>query len=300
MGTLATESYIRLVNRATHAHCDQDYLDYIVFNDSSVPDRTAYILGESDENPFPVLADDIEKATAMGASFIVLTCNTAHYFYDDFQALTTVPILHMPRGAVARMAQRYPKDRFPRVGFLGTVGSRKSGVYKRAVEEAGYTFVEPTDELQARITSLIYDDVKGSGELNLERYESVLRDMLDPAGPCACDTLILGCTELSVLNEAFPLPQLPVIDAQAVLVDDKTRLWVASHCLGSHPQSVLHGRCTPHVWRHRPMLFRFVTSFRFPKPFPHPPVRWHPPPHPFHPHRRLLKRNRPDRRCRNR
>ena len=113
MGTLATESYIRLVNRATHAHCDQDYLDYIVFNDSSVPDRTAYILGESDENPFPVLADDIEKATAMGASFIVLTCNTAHYFYDDFQALTTVPILHMPRGAVARMAQRYPKDRFP-------------------------------------------------------------------------------------------------------------------------------------------------------------------------------------------
>ena len=201
MGTLATESYIRLVNRATHAHCDQDYLDYIVFNDSSVPDRTAYILGESDENPFPVLADDIEKATAMGASFIVLTCNTAHYFYDDFQALTTVPILHMPRGAVARMAQRYPKDRFPRVGFLGTVGSRKSGVYKRAVEEAGYTFVEPTDELQARITSLIYDDVKGSG-------------------PCACDTLILGCTELSVLNEAFPLPQLPVIDAQAVLVED--------------------------------------------------------------------------------
>ena len=74
--------------------------------------------------------------------------------------------------------------------------------------------------MQARITSLIYDDVKGSGELNLERYESVLRDMLDPAGPCACDTLILGCTELSVLNEAFPLPQLPGIGAPAVLVED--------------------------------------------------------------------------------
>ena len=194
MGTLATESYIRLVNRATHAHCDQDYLDYIVFNDSSVPDRTAYILGESDENPFPVLADDIEKATAMGASFIVLTCNTAHYFYDDFQALTTVPILHMPRGAVARVAQNVAAEsvRFPRVGFLGTVGSRKSGVYKRAVEEGpGYTFVEPTDELQARITSLIYDDVKGSGELNLERYESVLRDMLESGRPLrGADTLI--------------------------------------------------------------------------------------------------------------
>lgn len=219
MGTLATESYIRLVNAATHAHSDQEYLDYVVFNDASVPDRTAFIVGESDDDPFPVIADDIDKASAMGASFIVLTCNTAHYFHDRFQALTDVPILHMPREAVKRLSQLYPAGRTTRVGFLGTVGSRASGVYKHAVEEAGYTFVEPDDALQTRITSLIYDDVKGSGELNLSRYESVLRDMLDPAGPCACDALILGCTELSVLNEAFPLPQLPVIDAQAVLVD---------------------------------------------------------------------------------
>ena len=45
MGTLATESYIRLVNAATHAHSDQEYLDYVVFNDASVPGRTAFIVG---------------------------------------------------------------------------------------------------------------------------------------------------------------------------------------------------------------------------------------------------------------
>ena len=174
MGTLATESYIRLVNRETHAHSDQEFLDYVVFNDAAVPDRTAFIIGQSDDDPFPIIADDIDKATAMGAS----------------------------------------------VGFLGTMGSRASGVYRQAVEEAGYTFVEPDDELQERITSLIYDDVKGTGDLNLQRYESVLQAMLDPAGTCRCDTLMLGCTELSVLNEAFPLPQLPIIDAQAVLVED--------------------------------------------------------------------------------
>ena len=37
MGTLATESYIRLVNRETHAHSDQEFLDYVVFNDAAVP-----------------------------------------------------------------------------------------------------------------------------------------------------------------------------------------------------------------------------------------------------------------------
>lgn len=220
MGSLATESFVRLVNQRVHAGNDQEFLDYVVFNDAAVPDRTAFITGVSDDDPFPVIADDIAKATAIGARFIVLTCNTAHYFWEHFQALTPVPIFHMPRGAVARLETRYPVARFPRVGFLGTVGSRASGVYRAAVEEAGYEFVEPDDTLQERITSLIYDDVKGSGELNLERYESVLRDMLDPAGACHCDALILGCTELSVLAEAFPMPQLPLVDAQAVLVDN--------------------------------------------------------------------------------
>ena len=53
MGTLATESFIRLVNRAVPTHTDQDFLDYVVFNDASVPDRTAFILGRSDERPVP-------------------------------------------------------------------------------------------------------------------------------------------------------------------------------------------------------------------------------------------------------
>ena len=37
MGTLATESYIRLVNRETYAHSDQEFLDYVVFNDAPCP-----------------------------------------------------------------------------------------------------------------------------------------------------------------------------------------------------------------------------------------------------------------------
>lgn len=219
MGTLATESYIHLLNQQTHAHKDQEFLDYVVFNDASVPDRTAFITGNSSEDPFPVLADDIDHATRMGASFIVLTCNTAHYFYDRFQQTTSVPILHMPRAAVQRVVDCYPLAQYQRIGFLGTVGSRRAGVYRTAVEEAGYTFVEPDQALQDRITSLIYDDVKGSNGLDRSRYESVLSDMLDPQGKFACDVLILGCTELSVLNEAFPHAKAPIIDAQAVLVD---------------------------------------------------------------------------------
>ncbi|OTA26784.1 aspartate racemase [Alloscardovia macacae] len=224
MGTLATESYIRVLNARTEAAKDQDYLDYLVFNDASVPDRTAFITQKSEEDPFPVIADDIQKATAVGASFLVLTCNTAHYFYDRFQALTDVPVLHMPKLAVEKLAEKYPAERFHRVGLLATVGTRTAGAYQKAIEDAGYTYVEPSDELQAAITRLIYDDVKDAGRLDEQAYRAVLDAFLNPSGAYRCDALILGCTELSVLNEAFPLPELPVIDAQSELVDESIRL----------------------------------------------------------------------------
>ena len=40
---------------------DQEYLNYVLFNHATVPDRTAYILDRSEENPMPFLLDDIEN-----------------------------------------------------------------------------------------------------------------------------------------------------------------------------------------------------------------------------------------------
>jgi aspartate racemase len=222
MGTLATESYIRLVDKLTEAHNDQEYLNYVVFNDASVPDRTSFMLGRSQEDPFPVVADDVAKATAIGASFITMPCNTAHFMIDRLQKLTDVPIVNMLTGATERMEGLYPVDTHPRVGFMGTEGSRASGLYQQKIEAAGYTFVVPGDELQARIHSLIYDDVKRGGPLDFDRYRSVLDTFLKPEaeGGYGCDVVVLGCTELSVLNEVFFLPDLPIIDAQRILAED--------------------------------------------------------------------------------
>lgn len=49
MGTMATESFVRLINHRTKATKDQEYLNYVLFNHATVPDRTAYILDRSEE-----------------------------------------------------------------------------------------------------------------------------------------------------------------------------------------------------------------------------------------------------------
>lgn len=213
MGTLATESFVRVLDRMTGAHRDQDFLDYVVFNHATVPDRTEFILGRSKDDPFPYLAEDVRQATAMGASFMVMACNTAHQILPRLQALTPVPILSMPQATIDWADRHYPAKSHPRMGYMGTEGSRHAAIYQGPADSAGYQLVDPDPVLQDRVSGLIYDDVK-EGRLDRDRYLGVLGTFLNDY---RCDSVLLGCTELSVLNEAYPMPQLPIVDSQAVL-----------------------------------------------------------------------------------
>ena len=51
VGPQATAYFLDMVVRLTDAARDQDHLDMVVLNHASIPDRTAFILGESDEDP---------------------------------------------------------------------------------------------------------------------------------------------------------------------------------------------------------------------------------------------------------
>lgn len=74
MGTQATESYIHYLNLNTNAKSDQEYLDYILVNHASVPDRTDYILDSTKPNPFLPLKEDIIQQSKLKPKFFTLPC----------------------------------------------------------------------------------------------------------------------------------------------------------------------------------------------------------------------------------
>ncbi|GCF94475.1 aspartate racemase [Enterococcus florum] len=214
MGTMATESFVRLINHRIKAHKDQDYLNYVLFNHATVPDRTAFILNEKAKNPLPYLLDDIEKQNLLQPSFIVLTCNTAHYFFEQLQAKTAIPILHMPREAALKLKERSQAGE--KVAFLGTAGSVKAGVYKKELETQGFEVIYPDEEIQDKVNYLIYHDVKENDYINSALYLEILSDVFDGLG---CNHAVLGCTELSLVQEHTKDNPYSVIDAQSILAD---------------------------------------------------------------------------------
>ncbi len=213
MGTMATESFVRLINHRTKASKDQEYLNYVLFNHATVPDRTAYILDREQESPMPYLLDDVEKKNLLKPNFIVLTCNTAHYFFDELQAATEIPILHMPREAANELVRQNTTGK---VAILGTEGSMKAGIYEKEVRQLGFEAVIPDAQLQAKINHLIYHDIKESDYLNKELYYEILAEAV---ARFDCEKIILGCTELSLMQEYVGENEYPVIDAQSILAD---------------------------------------------------------------------------------
>ncbi|MEG0293848.1 amino acid racemase [Enterococcus sp.] len=212
MGTMATESFIHLLNKRVHAKKDQDYLNYVLFNHASVPDRTAYILNTDQENPLPYLLEDIAQQNLLKPAFIVLTCNTAHHFFDELQAATSIPLLNMPKEAVEEVLQSGTSGK---VAFFGTEGSVKAGIYEKEMRAAGLDVYLPPKVLQEKISYLIYHEIKENDRLNDRLYFEILQAALD----AGCEKIILGCTELSLMQEHFSDHLYPVIDAQSVLVD---------------------------------------------------------------------------------
>ncbi|ENZ5554630.1 amino acid racemase [Enterococcus hirae] len=213
MGTMATESFVRLINHRTKASKDQEYLNYVLFNHATVPDRTAYILDREQESPMPYLLDDVEKQNLLKPNFIVLTCNTAHYFFDELQAATEIPILHMPREVAHELVRQNTTGK---VAILGTEGSMKAGIYEKEVRQLGFEAVIPDAQLQAKINHLIYHDIKESDYLNKELYYEILAEAV---ARFDCEKIILGCTELSLMQEYVGENEYPVIDAQSILAD---------------------------------------------------------------------------------
>ena len=224
MGTMATESFVHQLNKNTQAETDQDYLNYIVLNHATVPDRTAYILNQNQPNPVPMLKKDIDQTKILNPDFYVLTCNTAHYFYDELIDDTNIEIKHMPKIAVERINQQLSHhSNKQRVMILATSGTIESGIYNKEIaKNKQLEAVVPDEKLQQLVMSLIYDDIKEHNYLNNEKFNQIIQESFEKY---SCDYVILGCTELSLMQDKFPIKDDRVIDAQLELVREVLRIY---------------------------------------------------------------------------
>ena len=194
----------------TPARKDQDHIDLVLSSRASTPDRTAFITGQSDEDPFDIMEQDGRSLVRYGATVLAIPCNTSHYFADRLQGQLKIPLIHMIRETVAFIAAQGKR----KVGILATDGTVRTGIYQTALTAAGLIPVTLPEDLQKTVMSIIYDEIK-RGETGSREKFGEIDAWLRQAG---CDCAILGCTELSVYRVLHSLPPF-YIDAMEVLAE---------------------------------------------------------------------------------
>ena len=209
VGPLATMFIGEMIVRRTDADSDQEHVNMIITNNTNIPDRTAFILGESTENPVPVIISDANRLNEAGAELLIIPCNTAHSFYKEIQDGTELPVMNM----IDETAARAKKYRAKRVGILATTGTISTGLYQDACESQGMIPIVPDAHIQSVVMSLIYDDVKAGNPANPEKW-TIINQAMEEAG---CDQVILGCTELSIVRKELNLEGY--IDSLLVLAE---------------------------------------------------------------------------------
>ena len=192
MGMQATDYFCRMITNMQNVKSEQEYLDMLVYYRPSIPDRTDYILGKSKLNPLPFILKgvcDLEKA---GVSTIVIPCVTSHYFYDQLQESTGIPILDIIKETTDYIAD----NGFNKVGLLATSGTIAGGFLVEALNVAGVEVVIPSDSDQVTLMDIIYS-LKQNKVVRPAELDNHVKNLLF----MGAEVIILGCTELSLLSD---------------------------------------------------------------------------------------------------
>ena len=209
LGPMASVYFYKMVVDMTDATKDQEHVDMIITNRGTTPDRSAYILGESDENPVYALISDAKKLETYGVDFIVITCNTAHYFYEKINESVNIPVLSIVEETV-----KYAKDNgHKKLGILATTGNIKTELYQKMCDRFDMNYFVLDNERQKRVMEIIYDDIKSGKPADMDKFNKLI-DNLKENG---CDGVVLGCTELSILKNDNNLERCFYIDSLEIL-----------------------------------------------------------------------------------
>ncbi|SFK35332.1 aspartate/glutamate racemase family protein [Succinivibrio dextrinosolvens] len=208
MGPMATVDLMRKIILSTDAKTDQEHIHILVDNNPQIPDRTAAIEGRG-ESPVEKMLQSAKLLEAQGADVLVIACNTAHYFLDEFKDKVNVPIINMIDEAVKHCVELG----YSEVGLLCTTGTRNTGIYQKACDKFNLKLVVPDDEEIKALQDMIYLGVKAN---NFNYDSSNVKQVISTMRNRGAQAFILGCTETPIAVQMYHL-EGNFIDSSLVL-----------------------------------------------------------------------------------
>lgn len=208
----ATLAFCHCFYGLVKARKDWDFPRVLLDINTKLPSRGRHLqLGE--RNPSPYIAETIAELARAGATVAVVVCNTAHILYEQWAREAPIPVLHIVREAV-EVARRSGARRLL---ALTSASLAERDLYGRQAEHAGLPCMPLSPDAQHIVNALI-ESIKQRGCLSPDE-EAAVKTLIDHACLAGVDTVLLGCTELSVLGPIIEHAGLRVVDSNEALAE---------------------------------------------------------------------------------
>jgi aspartate racemase len=195
MGTQAGLDFCNKLAMLNRGRVDQKYPLFILYNKSNIPGRPENL--HKYKKVLKSLMTGCLLLQKNKCKFIVIPCNTAHYWYDDLQKKITIPIISMPK-EVYRHTKINCK-RSAKIGILATEGTLKTNVYNKFFNK-DFTLINPKRSLQIKSVNKAIKFVKMG---KIKNAEKAIKPAINYLIKMKCIKIILGCTELPIAIFAF-------------------------------------------------------------------------------------------------
>ena len=195
MGTQAGLDFCNKLAMLNRGKIDQKYPLFILYNKSNIPGRP-----ENLHKYNKVLKSLIKGCILLQRNkckFIVIPCNTAHYWYNDLQKKIKIPIISMPKEVYLHAKKNCIKN--SKIGILATEGTLKTNVYNKFFDKH-FELIAPKKSVQIKNVNKAIKYVKMG---KIRDAEKAIKSAVNYLIKMKCKKIILGCTELPIAIFAF-------------------------------------------------------------------------------------------------
>jgi aspartate racemase len=187
MGPAASAEYITRLIQQTQATCDQEHIPFVLWNEPRTPDRSTS-LRNGDDRPLPYLLQGIQVLKDAGCNFIVIPCNTAHFWYDELIKFR-VPIIHIVDSVAYSLCDADVNS--GTIGIMGTQATIELGLYQNHLTD--WNCIVPTQDEMDNIVQPAIDLVKAG---DMVKSHTMLMSVVDSLIARGARAVVLGCTEI--------------------------------------------------------------------------------------------------------
>lgn len=208
-----------VMKKKLNINFDQEHYRVIIDNNTEIPDRDNALLSNG-ISPLSCYINSAKKLEEIGGDILVISCNTAHVYFNDIQKITSMKAINMVEETASFFYNHCTKIK--KVGLLATSATIQKNLYHNVFDRYKIEVITPDLIHQNNVVQAIYgikagfiDDKQLVSDFNKTRLRNIYQHVSKIKSSVAIlspkelllntikyfeqqsvEAVILGCTEV--------------------------------------------------------------------------------------------------------